>query len=477
MLKLVLLLAVLSVATTQARDICLSDLGCFTDSYPFSGTLQRPMAFLPETPERVGTKFYLFNKNTQAGEQIAADFLGQNFDSSVPTKFIIHGFLHHSKKQWVVSMRNALLNASSTNVVAVDWSRGNGFPYTQATANTQIVGAEIAKLIKAMCAKFTNLSPADFHIIGHSLGAHIAGYVGKRVKGLGRITALDPAGPYFENTDKRVRLSEEDALFVEAIHTDGTANLQLGLGMMQAIGHVDYYPNGGKNQPDCPTTSGKLLTGVFHIVTVDVDGIDDNLACSHSAALHLYTDSVKSDCKYLAYPCQSEADFNAGKCLKCGPKGCNRMGFGSRQDKDLGTLYFNTQSLRSDVFCKDNFAVSLFSNNLPKLTQTRGKFTAFFKLADGTTTSTEVLDNSEVTFKAESTEIRLISLNEKVKSDVESVWISFDKTANLLSSWMYNGEWSFRYVEVAFGEKQRSQKFCPDKAIIESGKTVKFSKC
>jgi len=28
----------------------------------------------------------------------------------------------------------------------------------------------------------------DFHVIGHSLGSHIAGHAGKRVVGLGRIS-------------------------------------------------------------------------------------------------------------------------------------------------------------------------------------------------------------------------------------------------------------------------------------------------
>ena len=42
---------------------------------------------------------------------------------------------------------------------------------------------------------------------------------------------LDPAGPYFENTDPSVRLDPTDALFVDVIHTDGTHNLLLGLGM------------------------------------------------------------------------------------------------------------------------------------------------------------------------------------------------------------------------------------------------------
>jgi hypothetical protein len=41
-------------------------------------------------------------------------------------------------------------------------------------------------------------------------------------------------------------LDPTDAIFVENIHTDGTANLQLGLGLFQPIGHVDFYPNGGK---------------------------------------------------------------------------------------------------------------------------------------------------------------------------------------------------------------------------------------
>jgi pancreatic triacylglycerol lipase len=45
------------------------------------------------------------------------------------------------------------------------------------------------------------------------------------------IIALDPAGPYFENTDPAVRLDPTDALFVDVIHTDGSHNLLLGLGM------------------------------------------------------------------------------------------------------------------------------------------------------------------------------------------------------------------------------------------------------
>jgi pancreatic triacylglycerol lipase len=58
---------------------------------------------------------------------------------------------------------------------------------------------------------------------------------------LGKITGLDPAGPLFENTETIVRLDPSDADFVEAIHTDGTANLLLGLGLMQPIGRKYFF--------------------------------------------------------------------------------------------------------------------------------------------------------------------------------------------------------------------------------------------
>ena len=69
----------------------------------------------------------------------------------------------------------------------MDWSKGNGFPYEKATANTQVVGTEIALFIKYLMNEY-GLSASDFHIIGHSLGAHVAGYAGQKVNGLGRIT-------------------------------------------------------------------------------------------------------------------------------------------------------------------------------------------------------------------------------------------------------------------------------------------------
>lgn len=47
-------------------------------------------------------------------------------------------------------MSAALLNNDDFNVISVDWMLGATPPYTQAVANTRLVGAIIAHLIKVL---------------------------------------------------------------------------------------------------------------------------------------------------------------------------------------------------------------------------------------------------------------------------------------------------------------------------------------
>ncbi len=110
--------------------------------------------------------------------------------------------------------------------------------------------------------------------MGHSLGAHVVGAAGAAVT-LGRIPritgkrlhsqeirvqvyinlswflGLDPAGPWFPLNETDTRLDISDGEFVDIIHTDGGDLTGNELGMLEPIGHIDFYPNGGAIQPGC----------------------------------------------------------------------------------------------------------------------------------------------------------------------------------------------------------------------------------
>lgn len=74
------------------------------------------------------------------------------------------------------------------NVIIVAWGKGATAPnYNQAVSNTRMVGTQLRLIIDMMVRAGGKVS--DMHLIGHSLGAHTAGYTGRLLHGrLGRIT-------------------------------------------------------------------------------------------------------------------------------------------------------------------------------------------------------------------------------------------------------------------------------------------------
>ena len=63
--------------------------------------------------------------------------------------------------------------------------------YVAAAQNTRTTGAHIAELIEFLVAQ-TTATLVDFHLIGFSLGGHVAGFAGKSITNgkVGRITGL-----------------------------------------------------------------------------------------------------------------------------------------------------------------------------------------------------------------------------------------------------------------------------------------------
>ncbi|GFS65746.1 endothelial lipase [Trichonephila inaurata madagascariensis] len=246
------------------------------------------------------------------------------------------------------------------NVIIIDWSLGARVPYYVAAAvNSELVGAQAAVLYYFIRDNI-GIKEKDLHVVGFSLGAHVAGFVGKRMQELrgtrpGRITGLDPASPLFEDYGGTVHLYKDDADFVDIVHTNADLLIYGGVGIGIPIGDVDYFPNGGKRQPGC----GSTLKGAL----LDIFKGDRERTCNHERAVHLFTDSIldPSSCKYVSYSCDSYSDFQTGKCLSC-DQGCGQMGYKSKGE---GVYYLMTKAKKP--FCADVAKLTVhFPKNIKK---------------------------------------------------------------------------------------------------------------
>lgn len=95
------------------------------------------------------------------------------------------------------------------------------------------VSEKLADLIDTLVAYGLNLQ--DLTIVGHSLGAHIAGLAAKQLKSgekIQCIVRLDPASVAYEHSKSHKRLAISDANYVEIIHTGGDK-----YGFVHPLGH------------------------------------------------------------------------------------------------------------------------------------------------------------------------------------------------------------------------------------------------
>lgn len=50
---------------------------------------------------------------------------------------------------------------------------------------------------------------------------------------------------------------------MDVIHTDGGALWTDGFGLLGPLGHVDYFPNGGRQQPGCNDPRASVVVSHF----------------------------------------------------------------------------------------------------------------------------------------------------------------------------------------------------------------------
>ncbi|XP_040836353.1 lipase member I [Ochotona curzoniae] len=280
--------------------------------------------------------------------------LNLNFNTQKKTVWLIHGYRPMgSTPSWLRNFLRVLLNEEDMNVIVVDWNRGaTTFIYNRAVKNTRKVAENLSGHIQNLLKHGASLH--NFHFIGVSLGAHISGFVGKKFRGqLGRITGLDPAGPKFSGKPPYTRLHHTDAKFVDVIHSDAN-----GLGIGEPLGHVDFYPNGGRKQPGCPKS---ILSGI------------DYIKCNHQRAVYLFMAALESNCNFVSFPCQSYQDFKTSLCVDCDKfkkTSCPILGYQMQPWKDIfeermnrwpnrSTVYLDTSG--TNPFCTYYFVLSIVS--------------------------------------------------------------------------------------------------------------------
>ncbi|XP_073985644.1 pancreatic lipase-related protein 2 isoform X2 [Rhodnius prolixus] len=242
----------------------------------------------------------------------------------------VHGFTEQATGPAATLVKEAYMTRNAEYLIAVDWRNLAALPwYDHAVSNTHYVAVYIANFIDNLVMR-GGVPLERIHVIGFSLGAEIAGLVGKMVRSgkLTRITGLDPAYPLYHGAGPRGRLDKRDAKFVDVIHTDGGE-----LGFATPLGHADFYPNGGKpHQPGCKLDY-LLRTG----------RIMDIVACSHNRAWKYYAESVKAPYDFPAIPCPSYQMFKLGKCHGTFYRSAAYMGYIA--DPSLrGNFFLETES-------------------------------------------------------------------------------------------------------------------------------------
>ncbi|XP_029999989.1 endothelial lipase [Sphaeramia orbicularis] len=407
------------------------------------------------------------------------------FNATAKTIFIIHGWtIGGMFENWMHKLVSAVMQRESeANVIVVDWLLMAQQLYPDAVNHTRTVGSDIASMLNWLQDE-RQLPLENVHLIGYSLGAHVAGYAGTFVRGkIGRITGLDPAGPMFEGVEEKKRLSPDDADFVDVLHTYTREALGLSIGIQQPIGDIDIYPNGGDVQPGCALSDVLAVAGNFMEV----------MKCEHERAVHLFVDSLmnKEHMSY-AFQCTGPDRFKKGICLSCRKNRCNNFGYNARKMRKRrnSKMYLKTRAdtpfggyhyqMKMHVFNRkeaDN-ADPTFHVKLYGAHNDTGDM--FVDVHDGIIGLN--LTNTFLVFTEEDIG-DLLKIRLSWESEVDS-WTSMWKSLRK-NFWSWNPKpvnpvLEVRRIRVKAGETQKKFTFCAQdtsKTEISPGESVTFVKC
>ena len=96
-------------------------------------------------------------------------------------------------------------------------------------------------------------------------------------------------------------LSHSSSIYIAPV------NFQGGLSIHRPLGHLDFYPNGGKNQPACGSDGSFSIFGLFNVGPAN--------GCSHNLAKTYFLETITGGGpKFVAKRCLNWQTFQAGGC-------------------------------------------------------------------------------------------------------------------------------------------------------------------
>ncbi|XP_070687772.1 lipoprotein lipase [Pempheris klunzingeri] len=374
------------------------------------------------------------------------------FNRETQSFIVIHGWTVTGMfESWVPKLVSALYErVPSANVIVVDWLTRANQHYPTSAAYTKLVGRDVAKFV-TWIQKELQLPWERIHLLGYSLGAHVAGIAGDLTDHkISRITGLDPAGPTFEHADDQNTLSRDDAQFVDVLHTNTRGSPDRSIGIQRPVGHIDIYPNGGTFQPGCDiqnTLLGIALEGIKGL-----QNMDQLVKCSHERSIHLFIDSLlNTERQSMAYRCNSKEAFNKGLCLSCRKNRCNKIGYNINKVRMTRStkMFLKTRELMPYKVFHYQVKVHFFSTDRLSFTEQPMKISLY-----GTLTEKEDISFVLPVLNGNSTLSFLVTTDVDI-GDLMFVKLLWEKdTIISWSDWWGSSKFHIRKLRIKSGERQ-----------------------
>ncbi|XP_060934802.1 lipoprotein lipase [Limanda limanda] len=399
------------------------------------------------------------------------------FNDQMQSFILIHGWTVTGMfESWVPKLVSALYErVPNANVIVVDWLTRANQHYSTSAAYTKLVGRDVAKFVTWIQNEL-QLPWERIHLVGYSLGAHVAGIAGDLTDHkISRITGLDPAGPTFEHADEQSILSRDDAQFVDVLHTNTRGSPDRSIGIQRSVGHIDIYPNGGTFQPGCDIQNMLMTISMGGIK--GLQNMDQLVKCSHERSVHLYIDSLLStEQQTVAYRCNSKEAFNKGMCLNCRKNRCNKLGYNINKVRTTRStkMYLKTRDMMPYKVFHYQVKMHFFSKDRLSFTEQPLKISLF-----GTSGEKEDIPFVLPVLNGNATFSFLITTDVNI-GDLMIVKLRWEKDSIISWSFWSSSQFHIRKMRIKSGETQSRVIFSPKEGefayLVRGGDETVFVK-